>query len=231
MGLPATTLKALALRRARPFGQFRQASSGSTDYGSLGCTHTCLQYLTLLWKGTYYTHDYISKAIGYPYGGGTRNRGLYPSEVQAWFTRMGLPYVVKFGLTAPALLVAAGLGPVGVGHSYSRWPEWKGYKYGTVTADGKPNGYAAPLGQAGANQLSGFLPPNDAHMGILLGSGVGASGLQVYAFEPNHGSARRPELPPYDVMTQSQFITLYSSYRSVLGRTLYAWIPTRSLPL
>ena len=231
MGLPATTLKALAFRRARPYGQFRQADSGSTDNGALGCTHTCWQWIAELWTGRFYTHDEISRLSGYPYGGGSTNRGMRPSESIKFLQAIGLPYVLKTNLPVSALYAAAALGPVEFSHSYSRWPEWKGYTYKGVTADGRPNGYAAPLGAAGANQLAGFRPPKDRHAGMLWGSGVGSSGFQVYTSEPNHGSLARPQLPPYDILTGPQFANLYNSFKTVYGLNLVAIIPTRALPL
>lgn len=238
MGLPAPALKALSLRRARPFQQFGQAADVCTDNGKLGCTQTGAQFLALNATGRFYTHDEVSRLSGYPCGGGSGNRGMYPSELQRFFTNAKLPYVVKAGLTVPAVLAAAALGPVGFAHSYSRWPQWYGYVYYGRKATGKLNGFAVPLGKAGATQLTGISrnasipvsPTNpDGHFGVLLGSGVGSTGFQVYAWEPNHNSAARPEDPAYDILTGPQFTKLYDSYRVVLGRTAIAAIPTRSI--
>lgn len=234
MSFPARATKAMAKRRARPAQQFGQSSDVSTFAGATGCTHTVLQFLAYLWKNRWYTHDDISRYAGYPFPTyNIHRRGLRPSEVQAFCNRVGLPYVIRYRMTYLELLRASARGPVGFGHSYSYWPEWKGYHYGGRTADGSPNGYAKPLLHAGRTQLSGFSPPNDAHYGLLLGWDDDASALtaRVAAWEPNHGSPSRPEKPPYDLMTTAQFRRVYDSYTKVLGRTPYALIPTRSLPL
>lgn len=235
MGLPAPALKALALRRSNPFQQFGQPADACTDNGALGCALTILQFQTLLVKGVFYSHDAIANATAYPCGGGPTNRGMYPSEMQEWYTKQKMPYVVKYRLTASEMLSAAALGPVWFGCSYSRWPQWKGYVYKGITAKGTYNGFAA---LHGATQLNGIMrdrtkPPGptnaDGHAGLLLGSGYGSSGFQVYAWEPNHGSPARSEKPPYDIMTSAQWSKLYGSYSTVLGRTPVAAIPTRTI--
>lgn len=232
MAYTARTSKAVDKRRARRSQQFGQGDDESTRNGALGCTHTVLQFLAWLWKGRWYSQDQISRLAGYPASGA--NRGLRPTEVQRFCTAAGLPYVVKFGLTTAQLYrLANERGPVGIGHSYSYWPEWYGYRYGGRTADGRPNGYAQPRANAGRTQLAGFVPPNDAHFGLLLGYDPAqrATAARVVAWEPNHGSPGRPEKPAYDRMTTVQFGRVYASYQTVLGRSLYALVPTRSLPL
>jgi hypothetical protein len=231
MTYPARTQKAMSKRRARPLQQFGQAGDISTDNGALGCTHTVLQYLALLWNGKHYTHDNISRMAGWSYP--WPNRGLRPTEVQTFLRAAGLPYVVKYGMTAYQVLQASAKGPVGFGHSYSYWPEWYQYRYAGRTADGSPNGYARPLRLAGRTQLAGFVPPNDAHFGLLLGwdESQSSGSFRVVAWEPNHNSPSRPEEPPYDYMTSAQFRRVYESYQRVLRRTPYAIIPTRYLPV
>lgn len=234
MGLPAPAIKALALRRARPFQQFGQAADACTDNGSLGCALTVLQFMTLNVTGVFYTHDFIANHTAYPCGGGPTNRGMFPSEMAEWFRFAGLPYVIKYRMTAAAVLAAGAMGPVWFGCSYSRWPQDNGYIYKGIRASGKYNGFAAING---ATQLTGITgnsrPPSpsnpDGHAGLLVGSGQGASSFQVYAWEPNHGSPARPELPPYDIMTLTQWNKLYNSYSTVLGRTPVAAIPTISI--
>lgn len=231
MAHTARVMKALASRRAKPSQQFGQPSDGSVQNGARGCTHTVLQWLAWLWKKKWYTLDQVSKLAGYPYGA---NRGLRPTEVSRFCKAVGLPYVVKFGLTTQQLLNYANeRGPVGFGHSYSWWPERYGYVYMGVRADGKPNGFAAPKGDRGRTQLKGFVPPNDAHFGVILGYDRAKPGdyPRVVAWEPNHGSPSRPEKPPYDLMTTRQIIDTYQSYQKVLGRSLYALVPTKGLPL
>jgi len=231
MSYSARTAKAMANRRARRSQQFGQANDGSTQNGSNGCTHTVLQWLAWLWLKKWYTHDQVSKLAGYPYGA---NRGLRPSEVQRFCKAAGLPYVVKYRLTAQQILdTANNWGPVGFGHSYSYWPELYGYTYQGVKADGHPNGYGSPKGDRGRTQLRGFVPPNDAHFGAVLGYDPAkpSTAVRCAAWEPNHGSPSRSETPPYDFMTTGQLLHVYESYEKVLGRTLYALVPTRRLPV
>lgn len=225
------TIKALRARQRRRVQQFGQPNDRSVRNGALGCTHTVLQYLAYLWLGRWYTLDQVSALAGYPAG---VNRGLRPTEVQRFCTKVGLPYVVRLNLPwTEVLRIANTRGPVGFGHSYSRWPEQYGAVYLGVRADGRPNGYASPRGRPGRTQLTGFLPPNDAHFGVVFGWDPtrGASTARVVGWEPNHGSPARPELPAYEAMTTAQFEVVYESYQRILGRTPYALIPTRSLPL
>lgn len=234
MSYSARAAKAMNKRRAKPFQQFGQGGDFYTFNGATGCTHTILQFLAYLWLGKWYSHDQISVLAGYPSPGvNPGRRGLRPSEVQRFCTKVGLPYVVRYGVGAYEMLKLTSKGPVAFGHSYSRWPEWYGFVYGGRRADGQPNGYARPSGKAGRTQLVGFSPPNDAHFGLLLGwdPAQSARSFRVAAWEPNHNSGSRPEDPPYDLMTSGQFRKVYESYQKTLGRTLYALVPTRSLPL
>lgn len=221
--------KAILKRRAKPSQQFGQADDYYTFGGATGCTHVVLQWLIWLWKGKWVSQDALSKIAGYPLPG--RNpykRGLRPSEVQRIVDHFALPYQIKFGLTAAEVRRASERGPVGFAMAYSHYPEWKGYRYGGLVADGRPNGFASPLGKAGKSQLSGF---TGAHFGLLLGVAVDPSGPdKVYSWEPNHGSAARPEKPPYDIMNVAQFDKVFDSYRTQLGRSTYALIPTKALP-
>jgi hypothetical protein len=221
----ARTQKAMKLRTDRPFQQFGQTDDESTRNGANGCTHTVLQYLALLWRGRWYSQDQVSSLAGFPGG----NRGLYPSEVQRFCDRAGIPYRVTHNLTALSVLKLSERGPVGFGHAYSHWPEWYGFRYGTIIADGRPNGYAGPLRAAGKTQLSGF---TGAHFGLVLGwdPSKTVTTRRVVAWEPNHDSPARPENPPYDQMTSGQFRIVYESYERVLRRTPYALVPTRNLP-
>ena len=231
MGLSTSAQKAIALRIRRPYQQFGQNADLTTAGGATGCTHTCLQFLAELWGKGFYTHDQISRIAGYPSQASvapSSRRGMRPSEVQAFCDRIGLPYKVRLGLTPTQVLAAAQLAPVGFGHVYGWVPEWKGYRYAGITADGRPNGFAAPSSKAGKTQLTGF--ERGAHFAVVLGAGQGATSYQVYAMEPNHGSASRPEKPPYDIYTLAQFNALYTSYQRVLGRTPYALVATRPLP-
>ncbi len=232
MARPPRLKKAIASRRRRPSQQFGQTDDEFTINGSLGCTQTILQWLAWFWLKTWYTHDQISRIAGYPdmrsmsYNS---RRGMTPTEVQNFCDRVGLPYKVRFGVTAEEVMRFSKRGPVGFAHSYSYVPEWKGYRYGNRVADGRPNGFASPREKAGRTQLSGFVPPYDAHFGILFG--VNETTNHVFTWEPNHGSASRSEKPPFDRMTKRQFTKVYDSYANVLRRTPYALIPTERFPL
>lgn len=232
MSLTRIQQKAINNREARPFQQFGQSGDAYTANGATGCTHTVLQWFAWFLKGAWYTHDQISKMVGYPNQSlvaVNRRRGLYPSEVSTFLKKAGLPYTVKFGLTATQVInIANKLGPVGFGHQYSWVPEWRGFRYGGIVADGKPNGFAYPYGKAGKTQLVGF---TGAHFGIYFGYDTAMSNgtTRAYAWETNHGSPARPERPPYDRMTTTQFRSMYDSYKNGLGRTPYAVVPTRAL--
>lgn len=227
MARPARLKKAIAKRRQRPSQQFGQSSDAYTSNGATGCTDTVLQWLAWLWTGRWYSQNQVRLM-----GTGTTTilrRGLRPSEVKRFCEKAKLPYVIRANVTATEVIEFSKRGPVAFGHSYSYWPEWKGFRYGGKVADGRPNGFAKPLEEAGRTQLVGFVPPMDAHFGLLLGRNP-TSG-NVFAWEPNHGSPARPEKPPFDYMTTAQFKAVFNSYKTVLGRDTYALIPTRSLPL
>ncbi len=232
MSRPVRLQLAIVKRRKRPTQQFGGSDDEFTAAGALGCTHAVLGWLAWLWKDSWYSQDEISRMAGYPdqrqYAWSNR-RGMSPTEVQRFCDRIGLPYVVRFGVSIEDIRRFSKRGPVGFGHSYSHWPEWKGYTYGGRTSDGRPNGFAWPYGEAGRTQLIGFTPPYDAHFGLLLG--VNRTTNQHFAWEPNHGSPSRPERPPFDRMNARQFERVYDSYTTTLGRSPYALIPTRRLPL
>jgi hypothetical protein len=227
---PPQLRKAILKRRERPHQQFTSPNRTSTWGGATGCTHDVLKYLIYLWTGKKVSPDDISRVALYPWpAGNPGKRGLRPVEVQRVINHWKLPYEIRFGLTAAQVLSAAKKGPVGFGHVYGWWPEWKGYRYGGTYADGRPNGYATPSGKAGRTQLAGF--NYGAHFGVVLGTAIDDRNPDlVYAWEPNHGSPSRPEKPAYDRMTRAQFTVVYDSYRKVLGRTAYAVVPTKTLP-
>lgn len=205
--------------------QFGQANDNLTSNGATGCTDTVLQWMIWRSKGRWQTHNQIRQAARIYQNLG---RGLRPNEVQLVIDHYGLPYKIVRGWTALQVARASKLGLVGFGHMYGWWPEWRGFRYGTVRADGKPNGYATPTGKAGRTQLSGF---SGRHFGMLLGYATDPSGPDMYyAWEPNHGSAVRPEKPPYDRMSFDQFERVYNSFRTVGGQTLYAVVPKGAKP-
>lgn len=203
--------------------QFGQKYDDLTLGGATGCTDTCLQWLVFLWTGRKPTHNSIRRAAGL-----TRavNRGLYASEVRRVIDYYNLPYTVKYNLTVNQLIEYSKKAPVGFGHRYQWWPDWKGYRLGGRAADGRPNGFATPSGKAGHTQSTW----DGAHFGLLLGVATHETLKdRVYGWEPNHGSGARPEKPQYDIMTIDQLIEVYNSYRS-LGRAPYAVVPTKTLP-
>lgn len=218
MSAKAILDRVLLRRRQRPTGQFGQANDATVANGAVACTHTWLQFLAWLWTGKWYTLDQVSAMAGYPRNAG---RGMRPAEVATFIRRAKLPYVIRWGLTAAQILTYSNRGPVMVAHIYREWPEWRGYRYGGQTADGRPNGYARPYGKAGKTQLTGF--EDGRHMGGILGY-LGSS--EVYVMDPNHGSPSRPEKVAYDVISTAQLSRIIKSFSPT-----YAVIPTRSLPL
>lgn len=208
--------------------QFGQSDDYYTFGGGTGCTHTAVQWFVFLWTGKKVTHDQVSKAAGYPLpGNNPAMRGLYPRELQDALNHYGVPMKVVFGLTADQVRAKTKMGPVGIGHLYSHWPDWYKYRLGGSASDGEPNGYASPRGHAGKTQSTW----NGAHFGVILGQATHPTlNDKIYGWEPNHGSANRPEKPPYDSMTILQFTDVYDSYKTYLGRTPYAVVPTKSLP-
>lgn len=211
--------RAMALRRSKPFGQFGQANDYLSNNGATGCTDSVLQFIALFVKGVWYTHDQIRKRVGHT----NRFTGLNSNEVGAWFRSVGLPYVVKFNLSVDQMLsLSRTRGPILIGEMYSHHPEWSGYVYNGIKADGKPNGYARPTGAAGKNQLTGF---TGRHAILLLGY---TDSTHVYVFEPNHDSPGRPQNVAYDVITVTQLRNLVAAWQRSTGNTYCAY-PTRTL--
>jgi hypothetical protein len=145
---------------------------------------------------------------------------MRPSEIETFIRWARFPYVLRRSLTTSQIAAYAKRGPVLVGHVYGQTPEWEGYVYAGVKADGLPNGFADPKGKAGKNQLAGF--ENGRHMGVLLGT---VDAFHCYWFDPNHDSSARPERVPYDVMTSKQLDRLVQSYPG----GSYVFIPTREV--
>jgi hypothetical protein len=207
--------RALAYRRASPFGQFGQANTSLSSNGATGCTDTCLQFLTRLVKGVSYSHNQIRQKVGH------RNplTGLNSTEVGAWFRAMGLPWVVKFNLTADQMLsLSRSRGPVLVAEIYGYHPIWRGYR----GAPAHPvNGVARPVGAAGRNQFNW----SGRHAIVL----IGYTDLNtVYVMEPNHVSGGRPQQVAYDVITVAQFRALVAAWKRSTGNT-YCAVPTKTL--
>jgi hypothetical protein len=211
--------RALAMRKADPYGQFGQSNDALSNNGATGCTDTVLQFLTKFVKDQWFTHDQIRRTVGHV----NPKTGLNSSEVGAWFRAKGLPYVVKFNLTADEMLsLSRTRGPLMVCEVYSHHPEWRGCTYLGATADGKPNGYARPSKAAGKNQLKGF---SGRHAIVLLGY---TDSNNVYVMEPNHRSPARPQSVAYDIITVAQFRVLIAAYKASNGST-YCAHPTKKL--
>lgn len=218
--------------KARPgLQQFGQSDDERSHNGSTGCTDTILQILALGWLGIRYSHDQIRTLVGYTTTQYNERRGLNANQVQLFFDRVGLPYRVVFGRGYLELMQRSQAhGPVLFAECYGYHPEWRGYRYGTVYADGRPNGYASPNEKAGKTQLTGF--ERGAHAALICGyyryARADGSLLRrtVVGREPNHGSVARPEKPPIEIITEAQFRKAYESYAFELGRSLYAAVPT-----
>lgn len=220
----ATLDKLIAVRTARPFGQFGTIDDESTDNGALGCTHTVWRLIAFAYTGKWYSHDQISKLAGYPFGGGATNRGMRVAESQRLCAALKLPLVFRGGLTSSQLLTASNTGPCMVAIRYGSWPNWQGYR------GSPPAPYARPLGRAGRNQFSGFF---GSHAVALLGySRVMSGGTFVrndaYVMEPNHDSPARPENVPYDVVTQTQLDKAFRDVRLLGWSNTVAFVPTRT---
>lgn len=212
--------------------QFGQSGDSKTFNGATGCAFCVLQTLLLGWKGIRVTQDRLAYVAGYPTAyQKSRMLGLYAYQINKIISHYRLPYKVGFGWSYVTLMRRANTyGPVAFGVAYGYQPEWYGRTYGGVRADGRPNGFASPLGRAGKTQLTGF--ERGPHLDVLFGYHVnrysdGSVKNRIYHVkDPNHGSAARPEKPKYDDMSQAQFKRLYESYKNVLGRSLYVIYPT-----
>lgn len=223
--------KAIAYANSNPrMQQFGQSNDNYVWDGKTACTHTICQFLALLWKKKAYTLNQVNSLAGMPVNArdsAGRPRGMNNTELARFFSRVGLPYSIKYGLTFEQLLVASNRGPVFYAMRYGSAPDWRG----KAGADGIPNGYAIHNGRT---QFSGF--ENGRHAVLLLGylpvrnSAGTIIAYRAYRKEPNHGSPARPERPPFDTITTGQAKTEYLHYKSILGNALYAAIPTVNLP-
>lgn len=207
--------RALAHRRAHPFGQFGQANDALSNGGATGCTDTCLQFFARFVKNVAYTHNQIRMKVGHT----NPKTGLNSTEVGAWFRAVGLPYVVRFNLTVDQMLsLSRSRGPLLVAEIYGAHPVWKGYR-GAPT---RPvNGFARPTGASGRNQFNW----SGRHAIVLLGY---TDSTHVYVMEPNHDSGARPQNVAYDVITVAQFRALVAAWKRSVGNTYCAY-PTKAL--
>lgn len=227
---------AKVIRRVAAKPQFQQFGQANDDWvwnGATACTHTIVQTLYYIWFGKVLTLNQINAAAGMPHN--ARNskgqpRGMNNAELTRAFQTLKLPYVVKWGLAFETLISYSNRGPVFYGMRYGSAPTQKGFVYQGITAK-------APFARKhGRTQLKGF--EDGRHAVLMLGyramkdAETGRTVFYIaYRKEPNHGSSARPEKPPYDEITTAQAKREYLDYRDKLGNTLYAAIPTRSLPL
>jgi hypothetical protein len=218
--------RALAIRRAFPFGQFGQANDTRTANGSTGCTDTVLQFLGLLLKKRWYTHDQIRGMAN----NRTPSKGLSYPQVHYWLTEIAkLPYKVVLGLSADQMITYVRIrGPVLVGEMYPDHPEWQGYRYAGMTATGRRNGFAWPRRESGKNQLGSTYFRHAVLFIAVAPIPAWGGQLGVYVMEPNHNSPARPEDVAYDVLTINQARVLVNRYAATSGKS-YAAIPTRDL--
>jgi hypothetical protein len=210
--------------------QFGQANDEQVWQGATACTHTMMQFLYWFHFGKSITLNRVNQLARCP--ANARNadgdpRGLRPTEVQTFLSATKLPYKIVFDAPYTTLMNASKLGPVMYGMRYGSAPTWKGKVYRGIKAK-------APFAQyAGRTQLTGF--EDGAHAVLLLGirTYLDSTGKYlwtvVFRKEPNHGSQPRPEKPAYDIIKSGEFRREYEDYRRVLGRRLYAVIPTKAV--
>lgn len=221
----------LVLRTARQdaryqFGQPPSTTSKIPDGNACGANQ--MQMLDRCWHPTRRrTMDQVvtaARATGLL----TRKGGLYFSEMFTAAVNLDLPYVQKRNLDAIEVVrMARDVAPVLFVGSYGAAPEWKGYVYYGTKADGKPNGYATPSGEAGKNQLSGF---TGQHYYIVLTAEYKRNRWFIYVRDSNHDSIARPEKPPYHVMNFRQFERLYNAGgRATNDHKNWALVPTMTL--
>jgi hypothetical protein len=225
-----TVKRARLLAEANPWlQQFGQTKDSYPWDGATACGHACWQFIILFAKGTRLSMDAISKLAGYPYhakGATGVQRGLSVTETKRLIAALKLPYVLKAGLPWSTLNDYFGRGPVLYVTRYGSQPDWKGYTYRGVKANGSPNGYAK---KAGRTQLTGF--ENGRHYVVTIGSRAITDaagtvvGHELLRKDPNHGSPARPERPPYDIITSAQGKREYDDFVGVK----YAFVPTRAL--
>jgi len=216
--------------------QFGQSNDGSAWDGKVACTHTCWQFIILVWRNKRYTIDQISKFAGYPYR--AKNpvtgdmRGFNLEEQKRLIDQLNLPYVLKLSKPWNDIYDYLKRGPVLYGVRYGSEPDWRGYRYMGVKADGKPNGFAISKGRT---QLIGY--ENGAHAVVTVGPRqlLDVSGdvvrKELLRKDPNHHSGSRPEKPPFHVIKMAQAKEEYDSYHDILGRSTFAFVPTKSLPV
>src|SRR5262245_2897871 len=217
--------RAIALARAhRELQQFGQKRDNRVHQGMTACTHTVCQFLAWYWKNELLTLNQVNDRAEMPANALTEDgepRGMRPEELRAFLKNSRIPMVLKFDRPFERILAASDRGPVFYGMRYGTAPRRRGF--GPTI-----NGFARPR-KRGATQSGAA---DVRHAVLLLGylQRFGPDGAvthtDVFRKDPNHGSPRRPERPPYDVIFARQARREYEDYRDKLGNMLYAAIPT-----
>lgn len=200
--------------------QFGQSNDNEVHDGRTACTHTICQFLSLAWNGTIPTLNEVNRRAGMkPNVRNAMNmeRGMVQSELATFLKNSKIPMKVVRGLPFKGLLEASKNGPV-----------FYGMRYGSAPP-------AAPSHKNGTTQKGGKHVADMRHAVVMLGFrefpavGNKPARVEVYRKDPNHGSAKRPEKPPYDTISSRQARIEYEAYHAVLGNALYAAIPTRAM--
>lgn len=193
--------------------QFGQRDDGDVWEGKTACTHTVCQFLSLAWNGTIPSLNEVNRMAGMkpnPTNDKGEPRGMVQSEFKQFLKAGKIPMEVRLGLPFAALMKAADDGPVFYAMRYGSAPK-KTRKH--------PNG----------TTQTGKKTAKMRHAVVMLGHLKVGNGVEVYRKDPNHGSATRPERPPYDTISDRQARIEYEDYKNKLGNTLYAALPTRQL--
>lgn len=216
-----------------PVQQFGQAADYSAFNGTTACTHVCWQKIIWIWLGRKYSIDQISSFAGYyrKRNSAGQPRGMAVGESVRLIDRLNLPYVFKSSLDSDELWQAIQRAPVIYATRYGSQPDWRGYVYNGIKADGKPGGFAY---KAGRTQLSGFENGAHAVIGGTTRTLYTSSGARVrqelLRHDPNHGSPSRPERPPYDLISKAQMEREYDAHANLPGRGHQAFVATKELP-
>ena len=142
--------KVRARLEAWPVQQFGQSADYSAFDGATACTHVCWQKIAYIWTGKKYSIDAISRMAGYYRETGSSGpRGLRVSESLKVIDALNLPYVFRSTLTWEQLWALIDKGPVVYATRYGSQPDWRGYTYRGIKADGNPA--ASPSRTGGRN--------------------------------------------------------------------------------
>lgn len=231
--MSATERRTKILRYARtPYGlrgQFGQGDDELSFNGSTACGINAVQWVGGL-HGQHATLDEIAKSVGYPtILQKALKIGFFEYQVINALRHMGIEYEAHTDLTANDLLqIMTHRGPIIYKTRYGVIPQWKFYHYAGHTADGKANGFARPVGEAGANQIVGAENVRHFVVGVSTEVDSHRRHRRVWKHDPNHGSKRRPELPPYDVTSEHQFEVEYKAFHDMEG---YYWAAIPAKPV